>query len=182
MACGESGGEPSLVERVRARQGLGGNRARLADAICRGDVGGHLGNPADSRGGNRPPRGLATAYQAGRMNEELTVLANGRRMGVIFRDSIRSRLRFEYDAGWRTDAKAFPLSLSMPLSASEHGHEVIDWDWLRGRIVEMAAALPDAASEIARQMREGGLTHEVVSQLSELVAERSKTSLQGFCR
>ena len=53
------------------------------------------------------------------MTDRLIALANGREMGEVRRG--RGRLRFAYAAGWREARRAYPLSLSMPLAAAEHG-------------------------------------------------------------
>ena len=60
------------------------------------------------------------------MSEELLAWADGRLMGRVVRDPKRNRLGFVYDEAWRADASAFPLSLSLPMSSVEHGHEVIN--------------------------------------------------------
>ena len=60
------------------------------------------------------------------MTEELSVLVAGHKMGTLLRDSAKNRLRFSYASQWLSDETAFPLSLSMPLDASEHSHEVIE--------------------------------------------------------
>ena len=57
---------------------------------------------------------------------ELSVLVDGCKMGTLLRDPVRNRLRFSYDPQWLAEETAFPLSLSMPLDAAEHGHEVIE--------------------------------------------------------
>ncbi len=50
-------------------------------------------------------------------------------MGEIRRDR-RGRLTFVYDDRWRSLDNAYPLSLSMPLAASEHEHARIEpWLW-----------------------------------------------------
>jgi serine/threonine-protein kinase HipA len=59
------------------------------------------------------------------MTQELVALIDGREMGRIRRD-IRGRLSFVYDQRWRESRGAYPLSLSMPLLAAEHGHSVIE--------------------------------------------------------
>ena len=60
------------------------------------------------------------------MIEELHALADGRMMGRILWDRLRDRLTFVYEDGWRKDAANFPLSLSMPLTAAEHGHKIVE--------------------------------------------------------
>ncbi len=56
---------------------------------------------------------------------ELSVLLNGALIGHVTRDA-RQRLRFSYEATWREAEHAVPLSLSMPLAASEHGSKAIE--------------------------------------------------------
>ncbi len=58
--------------------------------------------------------------------EMLHVFAGGKWMGRMDRDRKRNRLRFRYDAAWRADGDAFPISLSMPIAATEHGHDVVE--------------------------------------------------------
>jgi serine/threonine-protein kinase HipA len=59
------------------------------------------------------------------MSNELIVLLDGKEIGRVGRDA-RGRLRFIYDDAWRTAHDAYPLSLSMPLGAKEHGRAVIE--------------------------------------------------------
>lgn len=56
---------------------------------------------------------------------ELIVLLSDREIGRVRQDQ-RGRLTFTYDDAWRETRGAYPLSLSMPLAASEHRHDVID--------------------------------------------------------
>lgn len=56
---------------------------------------------------------------------ELVVLLSEREIGRVRQDQ-RGRLTFTYDDAWREACGAYPLSLSMPLAASEHRHDVID--------------------------------------------------------
>ena len=60
------------------------------------------------------------------MIEELHALAGGRMMGRVLWDRNRDRLSFVYEDFWRDDPESHPLSLSMPLAASKHGHPVVD--------------------------------------------------------
>ena len=78
------------------------------------------------------------------MTERLIAVANGRLVGEITRDP-RGRLRLMYDAAWCENETAYPLSLSMPLTAAEHGHDAIE-SWLWG-------LLPDNESVLARWAR-----------------------------
>ena len=54
------------------------------------------------------------------MTKELVALLGGREIGRVRQDP-RGRLSFTYDDRWRRAPGAYPLSLSMPLAASEHG-------------------------------------------------------------
>lgn len=56
--------------------------------------------------------------------ERLFVLMNGRMVGKVTRRL--GRMTFAYDDAWREARGAYPLSLSMPLTASEHGHKQIE--------------------------------------------------------
>ena len=53
---------------------------------------------------------------------ELAILLNGELTGYVHRSANR-RLVFRYDEAWHAAPAAFPLSLSMPLDATEHGHQ-----------------------------------------------------------
>lgn len=61
-----------------------------------------------------------------RKNERqvLVVLLNGSLAGNVYQASTGT-LRFVYDDSWREAEDSYPLSLSMPLTAAEHRHEVI---------------------------------------------------------
>jgi len=54
------------------------------------------------------------------MTDELVALLDGNEVGRV-RNDARGRLTFVYDSVWRGKAGAYPLSLSMPLAAEEHG-------------------------------------------------------------
>lgn len=58
------------------------------------------------------------------MREPLIVLLGGEVAGELRRE--RGRLAFTYDARWRARPDAYPISLSMPLAAAEHGHAMLD--------------------------------------------------------
>ncbi len=60
------------------------------------------------------------------MSEELNLLCGGELVGRVTRDPRRNRLGFHYEEAWRSHPNSFPLSLSMPLTASEHRHDVIE--------------------------------------------------------
>jgi serine/threonine-protein kinase HipA len=59
------------------------------------------------------------------MTAELVALLGDKEAGRVRRDA-RGRLSFIYDDAWRNAAGAYPLSLSMPLAAKEHGSAVIE--------------------------------------------------------
>jgi serine/threonine-protein kinase HipA len=52
----------------------------------------------------------------------LTVILHGMVAGQVYVNAKR-RMVFRYDDGWRAQRDAFPLSVSMPLSVVEHGHQ-----------------------------------------------------------
>ncbi|RQH03581.1 type II toxin-antitoxin system HipA family toxin [Bradyrhizobium sp. RP6] len=54
------------------------------------------------------------------MMAELIALLDGTEVGRV-RSEARGRLTFVYDNAWRNAERAYPLSLSMPLAAEEHG-------------------------------------------------------------
>ncbi|QOG21741.1 type II toxin-antitoxin system HipA family toxin [Bradyrhizobium sp. SEMIA] len=55
---------------------------------------------------------------------ELIALLDGNEVGRV-RSDARGRLTFVYDNAWRNAEGAYPLSLSMPLAAEEHGPAAI---------------------------------------------------------
>ena len=58
------------------------------------------------------------------MTNELVVLLDGNEVGRV-RNDPRGRLTFVYDSTWRSLPGAYPLSLSMPLAAEQHGPAVV---------------------------------------------------------
>ena len=58
------------------------------------------------------------------MTSELVALLDGREVGRV-RNGARGRLTFVYDNDWRQAEGAYPLSLSMPLAAEEHGPSAV---------------------------------------------------------
>jgi serine/threonine-protein kinase HipA len=58
------------------------------------------------------------------MTKELVVLLDGNEVGRVHNDA-RGRLTFVYNNSWREGQAAYPLSLSMPLAAEEHGPAVV---------------------------------------------------------
>jgi serine/threonine-protein kinase HipA len=58
------------------------------------------------------------------MTSELVALLHGQEIGRV-RNNARGRLTFVYDDSWRNTPNAYPLSLSAPLAAKEHGPSVV---------------------------------------------------------
>lgn len=54
----------------------------------------------------------------------LVALLDGHQVGDVH-ETPSGALRFVYTSEWRDNADAYPLSLSLPLTAQEHGHEPI---------------------------------------------------------
>ncbi|HEV7732818.1 MAG TPA: type II toxin-antitoxin system HipA family toxin [Candidatus Binatia bacterium] len=77
------------------------------------------------------------------MSDDLIALLDGAVIGTVHRR--RGRLSFVYEDGWRSQADAYPLSLSMPLAAAEHGHAVVD--------AYLWGLLPDNANILDRWAR-----------------------------
>jgi serine/threonine-protein kinase HipA len=59
------------------------------------------------------------------MTAELITLLGGKEFGRVHSDN-SGRLSFVYSEAWRQASDAYPLSLSMPLAASQHGRAVIE--------------------------------------------------------
>lgn len=59
------------------------------------------------------------------MTGELAALLGGVEIGRVHTGA-RNRLTFVYDEKWREAPNAYPLSLSMPLAAKEHGPAAIE--------------------------------------------------------
>lgn len=60
------------------------------------------------------------------MTEELHALASDVMMGRVLWERSRDRLSFVYEADWQSNAANYPLSLSMPLTAAEHGPKTVE--------------------------------------------------------
>jgi serine/threonine-protein kinase HipA len=56
---------------------------------------------------------------------ELVALVDGNEIGRVQRDA-RGRIKFIYEDSWRNTPNAYPLSISMPLGAREHGRAVTE--------------------------------------------------------
>jgi serine/threonine-protein kinase HipA len=59
------------------------------------------------------------------MTGELVTLLDGKEVGRLHNDA-RGRLTFVYDDQWRNASEAYPLSLSMPIAAKQHGRSVVE--------------------------------------------------------
>ena len=68
-----------------------------------------------SDGGAAPPKSQS----------QLIALLDGRVVGTVSRGP-RQRYRFVYESDWRSADESYPLSLSMPLTAAEHGHKEVE--------------------------------------------------------
>src|SRR5258708_16287342 len=55
----------------------------------------------------------------------LVAFIEGKEAGSVHNDA-RARLTFVYDDQWRDAREAYPLSLSMPIAAKEHGRSVVE--------------------------------------------------------
>lgn len=86
-----------------------------------------------------------------RMNDKppkLTALCNGVLVGNVYGRS--GGLEFIYDEGWRNAPGAYPLSLSMPLAAEQHGHDKIN--------AYLWGLLPDNERTIEQYARQFGVS------------------------
>jgi serine/threonine-protein kinase HipA len=59
------------------------------------------------------------------MTDELIALLGGREVGRVHRQA-RGKLNFTYRGDWREAEEAYPMSISMPLAAAEHGAAVVE--------------------------------------------------------
>jgi serine/threonine-protein kinase HipA len=89
----------------------------------------------------------------------LVALLNGVRIGQVYQMANR-RLAFRYDDAWRFAAGAYPLSLSMPLAAEEHGDRAIR-NYMWGLLSEDPSVLASWARrhDVARTDVIGLLSH-----------------------
>jgi serine/threonine-protein kinase HipA len=72
---------------------------------------------------------------------ELVTLLDGKEVGRVHNDA-RGRRTFVYDDQWRNAREAYPLSLSMPIAAKEHGRSVVE--------AFLWGLLPDSEQVLAR--------------------------------
>ena len=76
----------------------------------------------------------------GALPRELMVLLQGCTAGVLRRGETPGTHTFVYDATWRDDPAAFPLSLSLPLASRVHDGPVVTY-YLRGLLPDSEARL-----------------------------------------
>lgn len=77
---------------------------------------------------------------------ELLVLLQGRIAGVLRRGDGAGTHVFAYDASWRDDPEAFPLSLSLPMASPVHDGQAVTW-YLRGLLPDSETRLNAIAHE-----------------------------------
>ncbi|HTE45857.1 MAG TPA: type II toxin-antitoxin system HipA family toxin [Gemmatimonadaceae bacterium] len=100
---------------------------------------------------------------------ELAVVLHGTLIGHVYRSANR-RLVLSYDDGWRTRAGAFPLSLSMPLDAREHGHQAT--------FAFLSGLLPDDPKVVEYWARLHGVSRNDVVKLLAFVGEDCAGAVQ----
>ena len=94
--------------------------------------------------------------------DTLTVLLAGTEIGAL-KQNRQGRLTFVYTDAWRMAPQAMPLSLSMPLTAAEHGNDVIE--------AYLWGLLPDNEQTIRRWAREFHVSARNVFALISEVGE-----------
>lgn len=102
--------------------------------------------------------------------DELVVLANGVRMGRVLRHRRRNVLRLVYDDDWMAEPESHPLSLSLPLSAGQHGDDRVE-PFLWG-------LLPDDREVIVRWAERYSVSPGNVFRLLEHVGEDCAGAIQ----
>jgi serine/threonine-protein kinase HipA len=103
------------------------------------------------------------------MTNELVALLDGNEVGRV-RSDARGRLTFVYDGKWRGTRGAYPLSLSMPLAAEEHGPAAVQ-TFLWG-------LLPDNERVLARWARKFQVSARNVFALISHVGEDCAGAVQ----
>ena len=99
----------------------------------------------------------------------LAVLLHGTLAGHVYRSASR-RLVFAYEPAWRTQPGAFPLSLSLPLRAEEHGHAATS--------AFLWGLLPDDPRVINFWARQHGISRTDVTALLAHVGEDCAGAVQ----
>jgi serine/threonine-protein kinase HipA len=96
------------------------------------------------------------------MASDLVVLLGGGEIGRVRRDP-RGRLSLVYNEHWRNTRGAYPLSVSMPLAAAEHGHAIVE--------AFLWGLLPDNESVLDRWARKFQVSARSVFALLSHVGE-----------
>jgi serine/threonine-protein kinase HipA len=103
------------------------------------------------------------------MEAELIALAYGSEVGRVRQDA-RGKLAFSYAPGWREDADAFPLSLSMPLAVADH-HDAAIRPFLEG-------LLPDNGDTLRAWGSRFHVSHNNPFSLLRFVGEECPGAIQ----
>ncbi len=103
------------------------------------------------------------------MTKELRILISGDEIGTIAQDS-RGKLGFTYDDAYRQKRSAIPLSLSMPLSVSEHGDKAV--------APYMWGLLPDSEDSLASIGRHFGVSSRNPFSLLSAIGEDLQGAVQ----
>ncbi|WP_104178219.1 HipA N-terminal domain-containing protein [Cryobacterium sp. Y50] len=78
------------------------------------------------------------------MSSELCVFLDGERVGALAQTR-RGNTTFTYDDRYRLDSRSTPLSLSMPLSRSQHPSQVVT-AFLQGLLTDSPTKLAELAA------------------------------------
>jgi serine/threonine-protein kinase HipA len=105
------------------------------------------------------------------MNDELVALLGEREIGRVHRQK-RGKLTFVYDKAWREAQDAYPLSLSMALSAAEYGSDVAE--------AFLWGLLPDNEQVLDRWSRKFHVSARNVFALLANVGEDCAGAVQFF--
>jgi serine/threonine-protein kinase HipA len=99
----------------------------------------------------------------------LTVILHGMVAGQVYVNANR-RMVFRYDDGWRAQRGVFPLSVSMPLSLEEHGHQATS--------AFLWGLLPDNPDVVARWAKLNSVSRNDVVGLLARVGEDCAGAVQ----
>ncbi|MEY9391689.1 HipA-like protein [Bradyrhizobium japonicum] len=101
---------------------------------------------------------------------ELVTLLDGKEIGRVHNDT-RGRLTFIYDDQWRNAPEAYPLSLSMPIAAKEHGRAAVEaflWGLLPDNEQVLARWAESSRSRPATFLRSSRMSAKTARALSNL--------------
>lgn len=99
----------------------------------------------------------------------LVALLNGQVAGNVYQIG-NGRLVFVYDDAWREQRDSYPLSLSMPLTASQHGHKATH--------AYLWGLLPDNSETVASWAKKFGVSRYRVVDLLASVGEDCPGAVQ----